>query len=69
VVHWVSAGRSLRCARIYSMPGGFNWRMGGNPKPLLLDLIKAVRVKLHHTIVLPLPADGPRRLLIADDDD
>jgi len=51
------------------MLGGFNWRMGGNPKPLLQDLIKAVRVKLHHTIVLPQPADGPRRLLIADDDD
>jgi hypothetical protein len=69
VVHWVSAGRSLRCARIYSMCGGFNWRMGGNTRPLLQDLIKAVRVKLHHTVLLPQPADGPRRLLIADDDD
>ena len=69
VVHWVSAGRTLRCARIYSMLGGFNWRLGGNPKPLLEHLIKEVRVKLHHTVVLPPPADGLRRLLIADDDD
>ena len=69
VVHWVSAGRSLRCARICSMPGGFNWRVGGTPKPMLQDLVKEVRVKLHHTVVLPAPADGPRRMLIADDDD
>ena len=68
-MHWVSAGRSLRCARIYSMVGGFNWRMGGNPKPTLQELIREVRVKLHHTVVLPEPADGPRRMLIADDDD
>jgi hypothetical protein len=69
VVHWVTAGLSLRCARIYSMPGGFNWRMGGSPKPTLQALIKEVRVKLHHTVLLPAPADGPRRMLIADDDD
>jgi hypothetical protein len=51
------------------MVGGFNWRMGGNPKPTLQELIREVRVKLHHTVVLPEPADGPRRMLIADDDD
>ena len=69
VVHWVSAGRSLRCARIYGMVGGFNWRVGGSPKPTMQELIKEVRVKLHHTVILPEPADGPRRMLIADDDD
>ena len=69
VVHWVSAGRSLRCARMYSVSGGFNWRLGGNGKPLIQDVIKEVRVKLHHTVVLPPSADGPRRMLIADDDD